>query len=491
MNTAILATPGPSRWLAAALGIAAAFALGCLLRRWVPGSSVSVPTHTVQPAPRDSAAPAEAIAAPAPDPLTDEDFTNASAAFRAAMSGHTPEHDLLAAAERLLDAARTNEDFQRLVDLINTVPSEALIEPIAMAAFSRWAQIDPESAARAVDRVQSHQMKHGLAREVCRLWARRDAAQALAFFENGPPGFTRRLGPSNLFAALAETDPPGALTRARAWKNEAERINIMASVLAKWAATSPQEALAFARAEPNPAQRSVLLRGALSALPKDKAWAEAVASADLQSLDDRLTLKQILNGWSYKIEEPTAAILALPAGEGRDDLLKDVAIGAVMSDHQRAEALLEKMPDAATRQTWLQAIAQSHLRNGDHLRPLDALRLASQLPAGDAQTAIFREAGERWSEHDAPAASQWLVAQPPGPLRDTFLGEFVRGTFDSDPAAALTWTISISDEGKRARRLTELYPKWQQRDAPAAEAWIRQQSGLTDADRAALNVPPQ
>ena len=44
------------------------------------------------------------------------------------------------------------------------------------------------------------------------------------------------------------------------------------------------------------------------------------------------------------------------------------------------------MPDDATRQTWLQAIAQSHLRNGEHLRPLDALRLASQLPAGDAQT---------------------------------------------------------------------------------------------------------
>ncbi|MFN0127469.1 MAG: hypothetical protein ACKV19_12370 [Verrucomicrobiales bacterium] len=488
MTPTSLTTPSLARWLAAALAIGAAFALGCLLRRWAPGSVPRGGMHASLGPPRAESAKSAEDSGPTPNPLTEEDFTAAAAGFRDAMAGNTPEHGLLAAAERLLLAARTSEDFLRLVELVNTVRSDALIEPIAMAAFTRWAQADPEAAARAVDRVDSHQLKHYLAREVCRVWARRDPEGALAFVESGPPGFARRLGPEAVFSVLAETDPESALARAREWKNESERSRLIGEVLRKWAASNPQEAIAFARAEPDPRQRADLLQGALSALPKESAWSEAAAFVDLKSPEDRILLRNILNGWSFKIEEPASAVLALPAGAARDELLQEVAIGAVMSDHQRAEALLDKMPDAATREPWIKALAQSHLRNGDELRPLDAIRLASQLPAGEAQTAVFREAGSRWSEHDAPAASQWLAAQPAGALRDAFLGEFVRGTFDSDPEAALTWSVVIADEAKRGRRLAELFPKWRQRDHDSALAWLRQQN-LSHADRVAVGAP--
>jgi len=488
MKPTSLTPPSLARWFAAALAIGAAFALGCLFRRWAPGSAPREGRHaSAGPQRAEPAKPAE-DSGPTPNPLTEADFTAAAAGFRDAMAGHTPEHGLLAAAERLLLAARTTDDFLRLVELINTVRSDALIEPIAMAAFTRWAQADPEAAARAVDRVDSHQLKHHLAREVCRVWARRDPEGALAFLESGPPGFARRLGPEAVLSVLAETDPESALSRAREWKSESERSRLIGEVLRKWAASHPRDAVAFARAEPDPRQRADLLQGALSALPKEQAWSEAAAFVDLESPEDRILLRNILNGWSFKIEEPAAAVLALHAGAARDELLQDVAMGAVMSDPQRAETLLEKMPDAATRETWLQALAHSHLRNGDDMRPLDAVRLASQLPAGEAQTAVFREAGIRWSEHDAPAASQWLAAQPAGVLRDAFIGEFVRGTFDSDPEAALTWSVAIADEAKRGRRLAELFPQWRQRDHDAAMAWLRQQN-LSHADRAAVEAP--
>ena len=489
MNARLLTSPGPARWIAAGISIGSAFALGCLLSRWAPGSTHKATTPTI---PDPHSLTTQALPAPAPPdtspPLTDADFADAAERMRAALASNTPEHDLLAAAERLLHTARTPDDFLRLVDLLNTVPSDTLIEPIAIAAFTRWAQSDPKAAALGADRIQSHQLKHQLAREVCRIWARRDPKGALDFLESAEPGFARRFGPQVVFSVLAESDPQAALARAREWKNRSERSNLTSSVLQTWAAARPLEALAFARAEPDPRQRAELLQGALSALPKDQAWAEAAAFVDLASPDDRLLLRNILNGWSFQIEAPAAAVLALPAGEARDELLADVAMGAVLSDHKRAEALLDTMPDAPTRETWLAALAHSHLRTADHPRPLDALRLAAELPAGETQSAVFREAGTRWSEHDAPGASQWIATQPAGPNRDAFLGEFVRGTFDTEPEAALTWTVEITDDAKRQRRLAELFPKWQQRDSKAATAWLNRQN-LSDADRTSLAAP--
>lgn len=488
MKTIFLTTPGPARWFAAGISIGSAFALGCLLSRWAPKSPGN---HAAYAAPGPQSLTTEISPAPdSPDkdiPLTESEFAAAAEQMRAALAGNRPEHGLLAAAEHLLLAARNPDDFLRLVDLLNTVPSDDLMQPIAMAAFTRWAQTDPEAAARGADRIRSHQLKHHLAREICRIWARLDPKAALDFLESSEPGFARRFGPEVVFSVLAETDPQAALSSASEWKNASERSSLTSAVLQAWAATRPQEALTFARAAPDPRQRAELLQGALSALPKDQAWKEAVAFVDIESPDDRILLKNILNGWSMKIEAPAAAVLALPAGAARDELLADVAMGAVLSDHKRAEALLDTMPDAATRETWLAALAHSHLRNGDNPRPLDSLRLAAELPAGDAQAAVFREAGSRWSEHDAPTASQWLAAQSAGPLRDAFLGEFVRGTFDTEPEAALTWAVEISDEGKRGRRLAELFPRWQQRDSAAASAWLSRQN-LSDADRTSLGA---
>ncbi|HEX2746701.1 MAG TPA: hypothetical protein VHM91_01785, partial [Verrucomicrobiales bacterium] len=90
-----------------------------------------------------------------------------------------------------------------------------------------------------------------------------------------------------------------------------------------------------------------------------------------------------------------------------------------------------------------------------------------------------------WGRLDPPAASQWLVNQPPGPQRDAFAAEFVRGTLATDPAAALTWTTTIEDDALRAGRLTELYGQWKQRDADAATAWL-QQAHVSDEEREIL-----
>lgn len=393
---------------------------------------------------------------------------------------------MLAACERLLAAARTTDDFQRLIAILNEAPQPKLLEPLMLAAFARWAQRDPAAAATGVDDLRLMHMRLRIAGDLFRNWARPDPEAALSFLEHAPAGAVRREGPPAAFRAIAQENPEAAMRRALEWKVEVFPRTVMKAVFDEWIRKDMDGALDFARRETDVARRETMLSALMEIVPPERAWREALTLVDPESPQGRDLLMKALDPWGHRIEAPVAAVLALPPGRTRDELLERAAEHAAMNGLTRGEALLASMPDDTTRTQWLTLLARGAMRDPGHSRPADAIRLASQLLPGEAQTLLIAEAGERWGRLDPPAASRWLVEQPPGPLRDAFTGEFVRGTFATDPAAALTWAAMISDEAMRGQRFAELYPQWQQRDAPAAAAWL-EQSEISENDRNTLS----
>jgi hypothetical protein len=421
----------------------------------------------------------------APGVLTESDFAAAAEALRISGNGSNPQRDVLAACEKLLAEARTTEDFQRLVKLFNEAPLLKLVEPLIAAAFLRWVDIDPEAAATGVDALRYMHLRLGMVEAIFQKWMKSDPDAALAFLTKVPAGSVRRVGPGAAFRTLAELDPEAAARRALDWKVEVHPLSVLKAVFGTWAAKDAEAALNFARKETNPDRRSQMLSALMEVLPPAQAWREALAQGDPNSKETKDLLGHAVDRWGHHIEAPVAAVLALPPGDTRDEMMKRAAEHAAKQGLARGEALLNTMPDETTRLQWLAALARGTLQDPGHPRPAEAIRLAAQLPPGEAQRKLIAEAGERWGRLDPPAASEWLRQQPAGLLRDAFTSEFVRGTFASDPAAALTWAASIEDGILREQRLPELFARWKLRNAAAAAEWL-QQANVSDHDRESL-----
>jgi hypothetical protein len=417
--------------------------------------------------------------------LRELDFANAAQSLRALKNSTSPQHDLLAACEKLLAEARTNADFQRLVLLVNEAPFPKFIEPLIVAAFLRWTEIDPEAAAVGVDTVRYMHMRLRIVNDIFTKWTQRDPEAALAFLQSVPPGSVRRDGPGAAFRTLAEADPESAARRALEWKMEVYPLSVMKAVFGAWVAKDAAAALDFAGKAYGSDRRHEMLSALMEVLPPERAWREALLQGDPNSSGAQSLLSHALDRWGHQIEAPVAAVLALPPGPTRDRMMQQAAEHAARNGLARGEALLETMPDEATRLQWLTALARGTLQDPGHPRPAEAIRLAVQLPSGETRQKLIAEAGERWGKLDPAAASEWLRQQPAGPLRDAFAAEFVRGTFALDPAAALTWAAAIKDDALRTPRLEELYSRWKQRDLPAATAWL-EQAQVNDRDRAEL-----
>jgi hypothetical protein len=138
------------------------------------------------------------------------------------------------------------------------------------------------------------------------------------------------------------------------------------------------------------------------------------------------------------------------------------------------------------RQKFLYGLVLGSIYDGRERDYPQSLTLAAQLTDEKLRMDMIKAVGGSWGRTDAPSASEWLTSLAPGPERDGAIGEFVRSAFVTDPAAALTWSASIADDGKRSRRLMELYPKWLKSDATSATAWLFRQTNLSETDRSAL-----
>ncbi len=428
-------------------------------------------------------------------------YSARAAAAAAAEDSAAPQNPLRSGMVGVLGkiaGLKTAEDCERLLaELLRAPMDEISLEqlpvPVWNILFKRWAALDPAAALRATTTVPQRQLSMSLVGTVFSEWLRRDRNAAIAALDNLPDGWPRSMGRHFVYNELSLTDPSAALTLAQSLPPGDERNSSLRFVLDTWAGKDPQGALAWILAQPDKTARDeqllgVLQGGVMSRTHPDMVW-QTLNKHVIDPVQRRDSQKQfVMTAGQGDPAGTLARIAALPAAErpGLLRMLGEWSYGA-RRDPARSDELEKLVPAAGPeRDAWNAGRARGYLIGSQHIDAPAALALIGQLPGGEQRASLFKEAGETWARHDAVGAYQYLLAQPPGPERDAFLGEFVRAHFPSDPEAALIWSTAITDAGKRERRLNELLPQWHQRDPAAAEAWITATDRLTDGERASL-----
>jgi len=281
------------------------------------------------------------------------------------------------------------------------------------------------------------------------------------------------------------------------------------------------------------------------------AWAKADPLAALDyataNTSGRYATTTILAAWATA--DPEAALRWAQAnyqGDGANPYLAGIIRGLAGSDPARATQLLTGMPRSQERgealdammphvltqggdaaRAWIASLTDPSLRNGAIM--VAATPLAATDPAGTAAwlaanpgTASQRRMDDVynvWAGQDPqaaltsiatltspddrsnalrgvvgnvaisdPKAALAMINRYPADVTDPVLQQFVWHAFGSDPAAAVNQIARISDEGQRNQMYGRTLESWLQKDAAAANAWLRS-NPLPPAVQQQLNKP--
>ena len=426
--------------------------------------------------------------------MPDDEFARLVESLRSSFSLGQPFGMQAAVFQELLRSARSSEDFLRLIEALNALPGhqeagDHLLLPVMNVAFRRWAALDPAAAALGASKVANRRRQHEALRGVVALWIERDGPiKVLESLRAMPGGLARAYGPDLVFDSLAKDHPREALELARESKDRDAVNGKLHMVFQRWVNQDPDAVAAWVEesAQNGGPQRGDEMDAALRAFAwTDPARAWELARKFPDSRHGRSTQTEILSRWMADDPDGASrAVLGVGDANERNDFIRQLGLNSTLRDPSPAREMVARLPDEESRNLFKAGVATGIVRSGADANFREAADLALALPASDQRTDLLRELGTYWGRHDAPGASQWLAAQPPGTERDTIIGEFVRNVFPHDPTAALSWSAAISESGKRERRLEELLPKWFEKDPAAAAAWVQSSDGLSADEKA-------
>ncbi len=171
---------------------------------------------------------------------------------------------------------------------------------------------------------------------------------------------------------------------------------------------------------------------------------------------------------------------SLPAGRLRDEAQYQVALSmGAAGDISRAVAAYESV--AARDKTGSlarQLMAVVATENG-----AAAAQWAMQLPEGPARKGAIEKVAEKWSESDPRGAADWLGHFPAGPERDKAVSMYASKAAYADPAAAAEWVLQVEDRKVRTDAALNVFWTWSRENPAGARAWLRDLSGVNDAQR--------
>jgi hypothetical protein len=488
----------PNRIICHAGVVVAAMALGLAARGWLVPPPNAMPEArrstgeqvAGQGAPRQEVLP---VFTTDSDPLAGLPADRTSTLredLKATIKSKSPLREELRLQALLAESIKSPADLARAFELLDSASDEYFRSQAAMIIALQWAERDPMAVLGALRALKDRQVRQQMIQEVVRLWAAKSPEAALAHVkEQGDLG-VRSSALHAIFTELAKRNPAAALKRAREFQEPNFSHGLERSVFGEWLRQDGEAALRFAFEEPDAGRREQFVRAAveiLSYTEPGKAWT-LYQSLPPEQKKDPWFPAQLINAWVRKSPDAAyEAIAGMSDSDQRRSLVREIGRYLTFSDEAKARELAAKF-SGRDEELFLAGMAESFTYDGDQPKFARAVEIAMSLSDSAAQIQLMRSIGSRWGRVDAPGASEWLATLPTGPLRDAAVGEFVRGAFATDPAAALTWASAISDEGKRERRFDEYFPRWIEKDRAAAETWLNQSHRLSPDDRDALRA---
>lgn len=149
----------------------------------------------------------------------------------------------------------------------------------------------------------------------------------------------------------------------------------------------------------------------------------------------------------------------------RKQLLNNVGQMWAMSDAEAAMKWVRSRP--AEEQTALRSSVGGTLMMSDPERGA-----AFQLEGANEKdrSRVYDSVVGNWAWRDPRSAGEWLTKQNQGPELDAARRTFASVVSQRDPAAAMDWAKSVTDDEQRANSVQQVYSQWKNKDAKAANA---------------------
>lgn len=415
--TTTLLTMASSKITAAALVVLGA-AVPITVQQLTPPPSPSIPSpHGTTPA---------EVPQPAPDPTSGPAPQNSLAslvqAIRWFASDASNDSDPLGARRRsnelqLRIFELPDDQLPQLANHLLQTPYVSSLYHITSAAFSRWAEFDPESAFANATAVPSHSTaaRHG----TLTTWAldNPDAAIAATLGQAKPDNLYSDL--HDIFSALIERSPEAAMATvldldlSSQDKGEELEEQIVESAITHWTAHDPEAAFAWANDLQDTAQRRKLTKEIVAGLALSRPDRSVELALRFDRHQDREEgARWALMQWAADDPQATAdAYIALPDDVRTENLTYNITPFLSGADPDTALYVANQLPVGKNQNHFLYAAAVEKAKAS----PADAAVIAALLQDKKQRERAMEKVARSWLEKDRPAALTWFETESPLP----------------------------------------------------------------------------
>lgn len=283
-------------------------------------------------------------------------------------------------------------------------------------------------------------------------------------------GFERMQEMGMLYYAWGRIDAPSAVTFAEAQGGRAAGMATSVA-LSSWASLDPGSARAWVEASENPGnyQRGLLI-----------GWSENNPLQALQYLSQQGDNESLMNRWTAPqvarnliAERGVMAfddLAAMPASGNREQLLSRLADELGETDPVAAANHLSSINDPEILKTAVPEVAKEWAQNN----PKAAIEFVSEYKQGQPElyARAMAEVIEEWAERDPYEAGLYLNDQPASPELDRSVAEYSREAAKIDPIGAMSFAVSVNDDGLRADTIRRVAREWERSDKEAYQVWV-------------------
>lgn len=195
---------------------------------------------------------------------------------------------------------------------------------------------------------------------------------------------------------------------------------------------------------------------------------QELASAELRGDPGRLLVRR----WAKT--DPYAAsnwVAQLSDAEAREEL--SAAVALAWSDTHLAGAL-----------DWARALPQDRIQHRvltdlgyevARIDPVEALRLAVELPADDSSDGLLLHALRQWASLEPEQSQSWALQIPPSPLREHALAAVATTLASRDGSSAARFAVgNVLPGPEQDRAIIGIVQRWAQVDYNQTSDWVEQ-----------------
>jgi hypothetical protein len=342
-------------------------------------------------------------------------------------------------------------------------------QSFCLPMMRQWAQKQPLQALEACLFIPEGERRAMAYSATLGGWAAVAPSEAAAWALKNLSGIYRRTAITRTGKVWARTEPRKAANWTLANTAEIDLLFSLSEVLASWADTSARDASEWAMQLPAGKLRDFALSKAMFK------WADYYPKTAAEWLvahpEDLWLMPRVAARWGQ--HDPAAAsawlnknVSAAVAQESHRDMVLEWAEYNPRVAFEWAATALK----GTTREIIFPAIFSQWGSECPQEARLAALKLTDESERHNALASVF----DGWCELNLETFTAWVKQQTPGIEKDIGIEQSAEVLIVSNPATALSEILTMQDQARLKRTITQHFQDWKLTEPQAADAWLKQ-----------------